>query len=198
MEQTIQAGTNVRVIVNVVDSSGAHVSATINTSTTRLQKGNTSDTTWNSATPTVDTIATGVYRINFSSLSPAVSVEDNDDLLRIAVNGDIAGTAWTEYHLPLRCEVNNASLGNLERSAGQIIEGTVSNSVISPTATAFNATTFSQSADHFNGRIIIFTSGNLSGQAREITDYDLNYGQGTFTVDALTQAPQNNDTFVIV
>jgi len=114
MEQTIQAGNNVRIIVNVVDSSGAHVAATINTSTTRLQKGNTSDTTWNSATPTVETIATGVYRINFSSLSPAVSVADNDDLLRVAINGDIGGTAWTEYHLPLRCEVNNTSLANIE------------------------------------------------------------------------------------
>jgi hypothetical protein len=102
MEQTVEAGNVATVIVNVVDDAGAHVAATIDTTTTRIQKGNAADTTWNSVTPTVDTITTGVYRINFSGLSPELSLADNDDHVRVRINGSIGGTAWSEYHLPIR------------------------------------------------------------------------------------------------
>jgi hypothetical protein len=101
-EQTVEAGTVAVVLVNVIDDDGHHVAATIDTTTTRLQKGDATDTTWNSVVPTVDTIATGVYRIEFSSLSPAIVVDDNDELIRVKINGTIAGTAWTEYHMPLK------------------------------------------------------------------------------------------------
>ena len=101
-EQTVEAGTVATIIVNVIDDNGDHVAATIDTTTTRLQKGDTSDTTWNSVVPTYDIIATGVYRIKFSSLSPAIVVDDNDELIRVKINGTISGTAWTEYHMPLK------------------------------------------------------------------------------------------------
>jgi len=50
--------------------------------------------------------------------------------------------------------------------------------------------------DHYNGRIVIFTSGNLQNQATDITDYD-----GTnkiITVTAMTEIPAASNTFVIV
>ena len=66
----------------------------------------------------------------------------------------------------------------------------------SPTTTAFIADGFTEGTDdHFNGRLITFTSGALLGQQTDITDYT--GSTQTFTVTALTEAPANNDTFVI-
>ena len=50
--------------------------------------------------------------------------------------------------------------------------------------------------DFYNGRVIIFTSGALAGQAVEITDYT--GATTTATVSAATSAPANNDVAVIV
>lgn len=69
------------------------------------------------------------------------------------------------------------------------------------TTTAFAADGFTEATDdHFNGRLITFLTGNLAGQQTAITDYDAaGHAQGNqaFVVDALTEAPANNDTFVI-
>lgn len=50
--------------------------------------------------------------------------------------------------------------------------------------------------DHFNGRIIVFTSGAQAGVATEITDY--NGASKDLTVTAIPAAPSAGDTFVIV
>ncbi len=50
--------------------------------------------------------------------------------------------------------------------------------------------------DHYNGRVVIYTSGVLLGQASDITDY--NGADGMLTYPAMTEAPSANDTFVIV
>jgi hypothetical protein len=77
--------------------------------------------------------------------------------------------------------------------------GTVDDTGFSPTTTEFEADDITEAtADHFNGRIIIFTSGALQYQATDITDYALSSGRGHFTVTALTEAPANNATFIIV
>jgi len=91
-----------------------------------------------------------------------------------------------------------AAAAKLALSAGQIVTGTVDNDV-APTTTVFEADDITEAtADHFNGRIVIFTSGNLAGQATDITDYELNGSNGKFTVTALTEAPANDDTFIII
>ena len=56
-------GDDIKVVVNVIDSTGAHAAATIDTTTTRLNGY--------SAAPTVNTIATGIYEIVFSGVTPA-------------------------------------------------------------------------------------------------------------------------------
>ena len=53
-------------------------------------------------------------------------------------------------------------------------------------------------ADHFNGRVVIFTSGNLLGQALQITDYEKVASYGKFTCTVATEVPADNDTFLIV
>ena len=91
-EQTSYAGDDVEVVVNVVDSSGTHVSATINTTTTRIHG--------NSAAPTVTEICTGVYKIVFSGVTPAPA---EGDRLIVKVNGVIDSTseAWSDYGVPV-------------------------------------------------------------------------------------------------
>ena len=90
---------------------------------------------------------------------------------------------------------------NLDASAEQIIRATVDTGTNShtPTTTEFQADDITEAtADHFNGRIVVFRSGVLAGQATDITDYVAVGGIGQFTVTALTEAPSNNDTFVII
>ena len=90
----IEEGTVAAFVINVIED-GVHVAANIDTTTTRLS-------THASAAPVVTTISTGVYRIKFTGLSPALSISDNADAVTLAVNGDIAGTAWSEYHIGVK------------------------------------------------------------------------------------------------
>ena len=197
--QYVYEGTTAKILVQAVDDNGDHVAATIDTTLTRLQKGTSADTTWNSAAPTVSELGTGRYLVTFSGLSPELEVAHNDDHLRCEVGGTIAGVSFTLFAIPLECRIPNTSFSRLGKSAGQIIPGTVEDSTTTPTTTTFAAADITEAtADHFNGRIIIFTSGALAGQATDITDYELDSGEGKFVVTALTEAPADGDTFVIV
>lgn len=68
-----------------------------------------------------------------------------------------------------------------------------------PTTTEFQSDTITEATtDHYVGRRIIFTSGVLTGQGTAITGYSQVGGIGQFTVVAMTEAPSNNDQFIIV
>jgi len=87
---------------------------------------------------------------------------------------------------------------DLQPSLSVIVEGTVDTTGVAATTTEFESDDITEAtADHYNGRIVIFTSGILTGQATDITDYALNGGRGHFTVTALTEAPPNDCTFTI-
>jgi hypothetical protein len=91
-----------------------------------------------------------------------------------------------------------AAAAKLALSAGQIITGTI-DTTVAPSTTEFEADDITEAtADHYNGRVVIFTSGVLAGQATSISDYALAGGKGHFTVVSMTEAPGNNDTFIIV
>lgn len=65
-----------------------------------------------------------------------------------------------------------------------------------PTTTYF-WTDLTKADDYFNDMIIVFTSGNLAGQARRISDFANTGGQ--ITVDPpLTNAPDTDNLFVII
>lgn len=89
-QQTAYVGDDIKVLVNVVDSTGSHVVAVIDTSTTRLNGYST--------VPTVNTINTGIYEIVFSSVTPAPA---EGARLICKVNGAISGVAWSEYAIPV-------------------------------------------------------------------------------------------------
>jgi hypothetical protein len=83
---------------------------------------------------------------------------------------------------------------DLQFSAATIVRGTASGV---PTTTTMPASDLGSTVnDHYNGRIIIFTSGVLADQATNITDYD--GATKTLTFTAITSAPAAGTTFVIV
>lgn len=72
---------------------------------------------------------------------------------------------------------------------GQAITGTLSTTQMTTNLTE-------ATDDHYNGRIVVFITGNLAGQATDITDYVGSSKRITMT--ALTESPANGDRFVIV
>lgn len=98
----------------------------------------------------------------------------------------------------LAISTSTAAADNLEASASTIIVDTIAVGATETTTTFKGGGTASLDAtdDHYNGRIIIFTSGALQNQATDITDYT--GSTNVFTVTALTEAPSDGDSFVIV
>lgn len=92
-----------------------------------------------------------------------------------------------------------ANATNLAASSSVIIRGTSDNTGFTGTSTVFEASDITEATtDHYKGRVIVFTSGALLGQATAITAYSLATGRGHFTVNTLTEAVPNGTTFVIV
>jgi hypothetical protein len=81
----------------------------------------------------------------------------------------------------------------LEASAETIVVGAAEGT---PTTTVMQTDLSEATDDHYNGRIIIWTSGVLQNQATDITDYT--GATGTLTFTAVTEAATATDTFVIV
>jgi hypothetical protein len=89
---------------------------------------------------------------------------------------------------------STAASDQLEASATTIVSGTAQTGTLSTTQMTSDLSEATD--DHYIGRIIIWTSGVLANQATDITDYAGSSGLLTFT--AVTEAPSNNDTFIIV
>ena len=83
---------------------------------------------------------------------------------------------------------------DLAASASTIVRATAAAGTLSTTQMTTNLSEATD--DHYNGRIIIWTSGSLKDQATNITDYSGTGGLLTFT--AVTEAPSASDSFVIV
>lgn len=105
-----------------------------------------------------------------------------------------------------RIDVNQVSIGastvataNLLAAAVDMLPGTVNTAGFTPTTSAFEtASTAEATADHFVGRIILWTSGALQYQQALITAYSLVSGKGHFTVTTMTDSPASTDQFIIV
>lgn len=103
-------------------------------------------------------------------------------------------------------DVNVAAISNstaaairLGLSAGQIIPFTVDDAPFSPTTTAFEVDDITElTPNHFSGRLILWTTGNLAGQMTKINGSADVSGNQQFAVVTMTDAPANNDTGVIM
>jgi len=142
-----------------------------------------------------------VLDTNLTTVDDFLDTEMSDTLSRVTLVQAQLPTTLSAGRIRADMEAVNASTTAavaIALSGAQIIVGTVDNDE-APTTTTFEADDITEAtADHFNGRIVIFTTGILVGQATDITDYALNGSNGKFTVTALTEAPGNDDTFVIL
>ena len=96
-----------------------------------------------------------------------------------------------------KIDYRSNSYANLEASASTIIQGNPVAGTLSFTEMTTDLTEATD--DHYNGRVLIFTSGVLAGQATNITDYDGASKKLTFT--ALSDQPATGGqltSFVIV
>jgi hypothetical protein len=83
---------------------------------------------------------------------------------------------------------------NLEESALGVVSGeTVAGTL---TTTSFTTNLAEETDGHYNGRVIVFRSGVLAGQAKAILDYD--GVEKMLTTRTFTEAPGASDAFVIV
>lgn len=160
-EQTAYEGGDISVLVNVIDSTGAHVAATISTSTTRIDGFST--------VPTVTTVSTGIYRINFASVTPAPS---EGDRLVVKVNGDISGTAWSEYGIPVKIVADERGTDNA--STFDASTDTVTTDAASRTASQADVSSLA-------------TSAALSGVESKIDTVDANVD--SILIDVGTDIP---------
>ena len=100
---------------------------------------------------------------------------------------------------PITTALTSAAAAKLALTMASSPTFTVDGITHTPTTTEFEADDITEAtADHFIGRIMLFTSGALDAQATDITDYALVGSNGHFTVTALTEAPANNGTGIII
>ena len=149
----------------------------------------------NTAINTIDGIVDAILVDTGTTLNGKIDVIDgivDQILVDTAVLGATPIAANVTQISGSATAADNMELGSLAMTAG------VSHNSPSPTVDAFASDTgaLSSTNDFYNGRIVIFTSGSLAGQARTILDYT--GATKLFTCDSFTAAPPNDSTFLIV
>ena len=160
----------------------------VSTSTAQLGVNvvNAAGTAWNSgaigaATLAADTITAAKIAVDSIGASELAA-----DAVTEIVNG-----VWNEL---MSGHLTVGTYGQAMRAHS--LSGEVND--VAATTTSFAVDGFVEAtADHFNGSIIVFTSGAALGQSRTITDYSATT-QVVTLAEALTDAPADNDDFVIV
>lgn len=93
---------------------------------------------------------------------------------------------------------STSALARHRQAALGIVTGASDNTAFTATTSVMDTDITEATADHYNGRVIVFVSGALLGQATLITDYALTSGRGRFTFSTLTESVPNGTDFVIV
>jgi hypothetical protein len=132
------------------------------------------------STHTAADVKTAMEAVGSHLALTKTAVEAIDTLTKASGSGDLARAL--------------VILEKIYKSAATIVEGAAAVGTLS--TTEMTTTLTEATDDHYNGRVIIFSSGVLANQATDITDYDGATKKLTFT--AVTEAPTAADTFVIV
>lgn len=151
----------------------------------------------------LDTAEIGAAGAGLTALATQTSVNTVDtvvDAIKVKTDSLTFTTAGRVDASARDISGSTAATTALARSAAAIVTGTCAASGTTTSVIASSLTPTSAVNDQFNGRILIFaadtTTTALRGQATDITDYV--HGTLTMTVTALTTAPAEGDTFVIV
>ena len=151
---------------------------------------------------TTDTNTLGVLTVNVAKSGTLVWRGDYLVVPAQTYNSLIAGSDKLQVDA---VEINsNATAAAKQEAAAKAIQyGTVYNDSGTYASTNSGALVFysdditEATADHFNGRTVNFTSGDLSGQSVSITDYEKVASYGKFTCSVATEIAADNVTFTI-
>lgn len=102
--------------------------------------------------------------------------------------GAVADAIWDE------ARSGHTAAGTFGEPFQGVVNGEAATGTLSTTQMTTNLTEATD--DHFNGRIVVFITGVLAGQATDITDYT--GATKLVTMTELTEAPGDEDRFVIV
>ena len=142
---------------------------------------------------TLETLSDEIAAVKAETASIQTETTAIDALTKAAGDGDLAAIKVITDALTA------AGAAKLALGATTMITGIVSwDNTNATTTVIYSSDIIEATADHFNGRLFVPTSGALLGQYTDITDYALDTGEGKFTVTALTEAPADNTTFVIL
>ena len=138
----------------------------------------------------------------FATAADLVTVDANVDAILVDTGTTIPGQIATLNNFDPATDTvdvgalggDAAALANLAASSGTMVTGAAVTGTLSTTQMSTDLTEATD--DHYNGRVIIWTSGVLQDQATNITDYDGTTKVLTFT--AVTEAPSDTNTFIIV
>jgi hypothetical protein len=149
-----------------------------------------------------------------AELTSALAAADDATLAAIAALNNLssaqaqtaAAAALTAYDPPTNAEMEARTLtaaliAKLTSHLGGVLTGVAAaggttTALVLNATTGINAGVPSATNDFYNGRVIVFLTGTLAGQATDITDY---VGSTvTMTITAVTSAPQAGDTFIVV
>ena len=135
----------------------------------------------------------GIYSLALTA------TEMQAEYLAVSVIDQTATKLWEDQAILISTDLS----GQVEANQGITI-GEVDTATFTATATAFEAfrispnTVEETTADHMNGRNVLFTSGVLLGQMTDITDYVLANSKEKYTVTSMTEAPGDGDRFVVL
>lgn len=144
-----------------------------------------------------DYLQTDILQINSNAASGFLSGTTNLNADVIKFNGNnssgfLSGTTAINADT-VKISGNSTAADNLEESAKGVVTGTVASG---STTTTIKTNLTESTNDHYNGRTIVFITGALAGQVSTVSDYS--GSSKDLTVTALTEAPANTDTFVLV
>lgn len=187
-------------VIRVFATSGALQDADSDP-TVAIRKNGAS--TADSVTVTKRSATVGIYDCSYN---PAGEVDGDRYTVEesVTVSASVFENSWQFVVMSDNVgKINNVSgaAESLALSSSQIISAsvdTVTNGH-TPTSTVFQSDTVtSATTDLYKLRIVVFTSGVLSGQAASIEAYSQVGGIGQFTVYQMASAPSDNDTFIII
>lgn len=107
---------------------------------------------------------------------------------------DSATKAIEDQFIIIETYGHTSAMHITENMSGGIESGLAQTGTLSTTQMTTNLTEATD--DHYNGRTLIFMTGNLARQATDVTDYDGSSKMLTYT--AVTEPPANNDEFILV
>ena len=148
--------------------------------------------TFTNATNTPAHEGKGIYSVALTLAEMQAGV------IAIAVVDQTGTKLWEDQAILI-----NTGLGAWVEGNQSIIIGEVDTATFTSTTTAFEAyrlspnATEEATADHYNSRLITFTSGALLGQQTSISDYVQANSKEKFTVTTLTEAPADGVRFIV-